>query len=115
MPDEQDATTTIADTGQPVTPTVDWDDSEMVSTYANIVNASTTREEVNIFFGTNQTWKAPSDAKFKVRLTNRISLSPYAAKRLWLLLGMVLKAYESRFGPLNLEGAKPDGQGTPKQ
>ena len=31
-------------------------------------------------------------------------LNPYAAKRLWTILGAILKEYESRFGPLSLEG-----------
>jgi hypothetical protein len=91
------------DTGEPAVPAVDWDDTQMQSTHANVVNASSTREEVNLFFGTNLTWKATQDKKFHVRLDNRISLSPYAAKRLWLLLGAVLKAYESRFGTLSIE------------
>ena len=42
------------DTGKPVAPTVDWDDSNMSTSYANVVNASSTREEVTQFFGTNK-------------------------------------------------------------
>lgn len=93
------------ETGQPVTPIVDWDDSEMRSSYANAVNASATREEVNIFFGTNQTWKATESRQVHVRLNDRIVLTPHAAKRLWILLGGVLKEYESRFGQLEVGGA----------
>ena len=92
------------DVGQPAAPTVDWDDSEMRSTYANVVNASSTREEVTIFFGTNDTWKPTPDRKFHVSLTDRIVLNPYAAKRLWVLLGAILGEYESRFGALPMEG-----------
>lgn len=94
------------DVGQPAAPTVDWDDSEMRSTYANVVNASSTREEVTIFFGTNDTWKPTPDRKFHVSLTDRIVLNPYAAKRLWVLLGAILGEYESRFGALPMEGVK---------
>ena len=43
-------------------PTVHWDDSSMKTSYANVVNASSTREEVTLFFGTNLTWN-PSEAK----------------------------------------------------
>ena len=95
------------DVGQPAAPTVDWDDSEMRSTYANVVNASSTREEVTIFFGTNDTWKPTPERKFHVSLTDRIVLNPYAAKRLWVLLGAILGEYESRFGALKVEGGKP--------
>ena len=94
------------DVGQPAAPTVDWDDSEMRSTYANVVNASSTREEVTIFFGTNDTWKPTPERKFHVSLTDRIVLNPYAAKRLWVLLGAILGEYESRFGALPMEGVK---------
>ena len=72
-------------------PTVNWDDSSMKTSYANVVNAASTREEVTLFFGTNLTWN-PNEAKeFNVRLSDRVVLSPFAAKRLWILLGAVLK------------------------
>ncbi len=87
----------------PVLPTVNWDDSSMKTSYANVVNASSTREEVTLFFGTNLTWNPGESKEFKVRLSDRIVLSPYAAKRLWILLCATLKEYETRFGPLNID------------
>ncbi len=86
-------------------PRVRWDDSNMRSSYANVVNATSSREEVTLFFGTNQTWNA-SDDQFTVQLTERIILNPFAAKRLILLLGSVLKEYESRYGVLEIETQK---------
>lgn len=83
-------------------PRVKWDDSNMRSSYANVVNATSSREEVTMFFGINQTWNA-SDDEFTVQLTERIILNPFAAKRLNLLLGAVLKEYESRYGVLDLQ------------
>jgi len=82
---------------------VSWDDSDMQTTYANVANVTSTREEVTLFFGTNQTWNA-ADGEFTVLLSNRLILSPYAAKRLSILLNGVLKEYESRNGELKLEG-----------
>lgn len=102
MVDEKKGSGPDIDTGRPAVPTVDWDDSEMQSSYANVVNASSTREEVNLFFGTNQTWKAGESKEFHVRLANRIVLSPFAAKRLWILLGAILGEYEKRFGSLDM-------------
>ena len=62
----------------------------MNTTYANVVNAASTREEVTLFFGTNQTWNVSDTAKsFNVRLSDRIVLNPYAAKRLWTILGAI--------------------------
>ncbi|NOQ76932.1 MAG: DUF3467 domain-containing protein [Methylococcaceae bacterium] len=84
-------------------PSVKWDDSKMQTTYANVVNVTSTREEVSVFFGTNQTWHIPEDKEFDVQLTDRIVLNPYAAKRLSILLSTVLKEYETRFGPLDID------------
>lgn len=92
------------DVGQPAVPTVNWDDSQMRTSYANVVNAASTREEVTLFFGTNQTWNPAGKTEFNVKLSDRIVLSPFAAKRLWTLMGAVLQEYERRFGPLNLGG-----------
>ncbi len=82
---------------------VEWDDSKMVTTYANVANAASTREEVALLFGTNTTWKISGDKPVNIELTNRIILSPYAAKRFSLLLNSVLGEYESRFGKLDVE------------
>jgi hypothetical protein len=87
------------------TPKVEWDDSKMRTTYANVVNAASTREEISVFFGTNQTWNVEKKREVTVQLSDRILLSPFAAKRLWVLLGAVLKQHEARFGQLNLEDA----------
>ncbi len=97
--------------GKPAAPTVNWDDSQMRSTYANVVNAASSREEVTLFFGTNLTWNPTEAREFNVRLSDRIVLSPYAAKRLWTLLGAILKEYETRFGTLGLDVESTTGSG----
>ncbi len=97
---EQEA---AVDVGKPAIPAVNWDDSSMKTAYANVVNASSTREEVTLFFGTNLTWNPVQAKEFHVRLSDRIVLNPYAAKRLWILLGAILQQYESRFGKLNID------------
>ena len=84
-------------------PALKWDDSRMHTSYANAVNVSSTREEVSIFFGTNQTWNVTEDKQVVIQLDNRVVLNPYAAKRLTRLLGSVLKEYETRFGALPLD------------
>ena len=84
-------------------PAVTWDDSNMNSSYANVVNVASTREEVTLFFGTNQTWNVRDNKGVTVQLSDRVVLNPFAAKRLWTLLGNVLKEYENRYGALNLE------------
>lgn len=83
---------------------VHWDDSKMATHFANVVNIQSTLEQVDLFFGTNQTWNVPSDRRVHVELNNRIILSPHAAKRLWLALGGVLEGYEARHGELRIDG-----------
>ena len=81
---------------------VRWDDSKMKSTYANVCNAASTREEVTLLFGTNQTWHA-GGKEVIVELSDRIILNPFAAKRLSGLLNAVIKQYEDRFGAIDIE------------
>ena len=90
------------------TPKIVWDDSNMSSTYANVCNVASTREEVVILFGTNQAWKGV-EAEVKVQLSDRVILSPFAAKRLLLLLTNVVSQYEGRFGSLDIAGQAPAG------
>jgi hypothetical protein len=79
---------------------VKWDDSNMRSAYANVCNAVSTREEVVLLFGLNQSWHA-GQKDVTVQLTDRIILSPHAAKRLQVLLTQLIKQHEDRFGPLD--------------
>jgi len=81
---------------------VRWDDSKMKSTYANVCNVASTREEVTLLFGTNQTWHS-GGKEVTVELSDRIILNPYAAKRLTALLNAVVKQYEEHFGAIDIE------------
>lgn len=89
--------------GQPRGTTVQWIDSGMTTHFANVVNVQSTREQVDLFFGTNQTWSLSDTPRVAVDLSNRIILTPHAAKRLWAVLGGVLKEYEARYGALNVD------------
>ena len=80
-------------------PKLHWDDSKMRSTYANVCNVSSTREEVTLLFGTNSTWHAGQD-EVSINLSDRIILNPHAAKRLTSLLNKVVGEYEKRFGEI---------------
>ena len=86
-------------------PKIVWDDSNMRSVYANVVNAAGTREEIVLLFGMNQAWHS-GQKEVKVQLTDRVVLSPFAAKRLVLLLGNVVRDYEKRYGTLDLEARR---------
>jgi transcriptional regulator of acetoin/glycerol metabolism len=83
--------------------TVEWIDRNMATHFANVVNVQSTREQVDLFFGTNQTWNISSEPKLAVDLSNRVILTPHAAKRLWAVLGGVLREYEQRYGVLTVD------------
>ncbi len=88
----------------PTMPKVKWDDANMKSSYANVCNVTSTREEVVLLFGMHQAWQA-GQKEVTVQLSDRIVLSPFAAKRLMTLLGNVVGEYEKRFGNLSNDGA----------
>jgi len=90
---------------------IKWDDSNMKSAYANVCNVSSTREEVVLLFGVNQAWNR-GQKEVVIQLTDRIIISPFAAKRLSMLLGSVVKEYEGRFGTLNVEPGATAGTAT---
>ena len=83
-------------------PRVTWNDSEMKTSYANVCNVASTREEVTLLFGTHQNWHS-AQVEVSVRLSERIILNPYAAKRLARLLTAVVAEYEKRLGPLGMD------------
>ncbi|MCD6060542.1 MAG: hypothetical protein K0S16_853 [Moraxellaceae bacterium] len=88
---------------KPAMPKIKWDDTNMRSTYANVCNVASTREEVTLLFGTNQAWHT-GQKEMTINLSDRIVLNPYAAKRMLLLLQNVVNAYEKRFGELKVDG-----------
>lgn len=85
--------------------TIEWDDRGMATNFANVVNIQGTREQVEIFFGTNRTWNPGTDGPLTVELTNRMILTPLAAKRLLGILGNVLREHERRYGVLKVDGS----------
>ncbi|HEX7811315.1 MAG TPA: DUF3467 domain-containing protein [Burkholderiales bacterium] len=81
---------------------IKWDDANMKSSYANVCNVTSTREDVVMLFGINQAWNR-GQKEVTIQLTDRIIISPYAAKRLAMLLEGVMKEYENRFGALPVD------------
>lgn len=78
---------------------VSWNTAQLKSSYCNVANATSTREEVVLNFGVNQNWDR-MQKEFEIELQHRIILSPFAAKRLSDLLSKLIKEYETRYGEL---------------
>jgi hypothetical protein len=76
-----------------------FDTSNIKSTYCNVCNATSTREEVVVNFGVNKTWDL-GNKELEVQLEHRIILSPFAAKRLHELLTKLMTEHEQRYGVL---------------
>lgn len=75
------------------------DETNAKLSYANFFNVSSTREETALTFGMIQASARPSE-EINVKVSDRVVLTPRAAKRLKLMLEHVLAEYETRFGPL---------------
>ena len=82
-------------------PTVRFDDTGITNAYANVCNVSSSREEVVLVFGMNNAWERDA-SEVRVKLNSRVILSPFAAKRLSMLLDSVIKQYEARFGTMDV-------------
>jgi len=72
------------------------------SSYCNMANVTSTREEVVLNFGVNQNWDQPADParELEVDIQHRVILSPFAARRLSDALTQLMRDYEQRYGKL---------------
>lgn len=85
------------------------DERDMQSSYTNAFRTNATPEEVMIDFGVNlPAPQTPSDAPRQTvfRLTNRIIMNYYSAKRLAITLSNLIRQHEEQFGELELDTAK---------
>lgn len=75
---------------------------DLKSSYCNMANATSTREEVVLNFGVNQSWDQPTakPGELEIDLQHRVILSPFAAKRLSEALVQLMNDYEQRYGKL---------------
>ncbi len=93
-------------TGQQVRLRVD--EREMGTSYANAFRTNGTAEEVLLDFGMNLVTpgqeKAQPEITFKI--TDRVVLNYYSAKRLAITLSQLIRKHEEQFGELEMDVAK---------
>jgi len=87
-------------------PEVVWNDANMKSLYVNATNVVAGREEVMVLLGVNRAWKMNQD-KVDVDIAERVVMTPFTAKRLAIMLGATLKAYEAKYGKIELGLPEP--------
>jgi len=80
---------------------VKFDTSQLKSSYCNVCNGSSTREEVVLNFGVNSTWDLGGAERLEVALQHRIVMSPHAAKRVRDMLVRLIDEHEARHGRLD--------------
>lgn len=80
---------------------VQFDTSALKSSYCNVCNGSSTREEVVLNFGLNTSWDRSGDDRLQVALHHRVILSPQAAKRVRDMMVRLIEEHEARYGKLD--------------
>lgn len=72
--------------------------------YSNFARVAGTPEEVVVDFGLDP--MPFSNAGRTVKISERVVMNYYTAKRLWAALGVSLQRYEQAFGPLETDVTK---------
>lgn len=94
-------TPTAGQPQQPARMEYPTDTSHLSATYANFARVTFMPEELILDFGLN-TQLAPNPSE-PVRLTHRIVVNYFTAKRLFQLLGATIQQYEQTYGVLEID------------
>jgi hypothetical protein len=91
------------------------DEREMTSAYANAFRTNGTAEEVMLDFGLNligQPAQGQTQPEILFKVTNRVVMNYYSAKRLAITLSQLIRRHEEQFGELEMDVTKrrKDGQ-----
>ena len=86
---------------QPQQPEVVVDDVRAFASYANFARVTGTPEEIVIDFGLNP--QPLAEDVQEVKISQRLIVNFYTAKRLLAALAMTVERHESAFGPLELD------------
>ncbi|MFQ5807888.1 MAG: DUF3467 domain-containing protein [Phycisphaerae bacterium] len=84
------------------------DASSLETIYANSFALASSADEITVYLGVNS--PLPGMKQPTVKVSHRVILIPQNAKRLALVLQQAVKAYEDRFGPIELPPPPHGGQ-----
>lgn len=82
-------------------PNIVWNAANMKSTYVNATNVVAGREEVMMILGVNQAWQMDQE-KVNVDIAERVVMTPFTAKRLAIMLSATVRAYEAKYGKIEI-------------
>ncbi|MFO0807768.1 MAG: DUF3467 domain-containing protein [Gemmataceae bacterium] len=95
-----------ADAAQQQAVQIPVDSEHMMASYANFFRVTGTPEELVLDFGLNTQQVTPSGQPEAVKLTQRLTMSFYTAKRLLNALQWAVSRYETNFGVLETDFQK---------
>ena len=109
--DTIETVSTAGDSGQQKQIQLQIDDTQAKMYYSSTARVLGSAEEITIdFAGPVRSTQEPAVARLKI--DQRIVLSPWAAKRLALALGQAVSRYEQTYGPLEIDERKRRVGGT---
>lgn len=85
------------------------DEREMGTTYANAFRTNATAEEVMLDFGmnlVNPTAEKGEQPEITFKVTERVIMNYFSAKRMAITLSQLIRRHEDQFGELELDVAK---------
>jgi len=103
MPDDKTQPAEVADAGR--AQQIPVDASGLEASYANFFRFTSTPEELVLDFGLNTQQMSPTGPE-SVKLSHRMVLSFYTAKRLLGALQWVVNRYETNFGMVEIDVQK---------
>lgn len=85
------------------------DESKMTTSYANTIRTSNTNDEIILDFGLNIPMQHPGQQPMMVfSVGSRVVMNWAGAKRLAMSVGQAVRAYEERFGEIEInQGQAP--------
>lgn len=78
-----------------------WNGANMKSVYVNATNVVGGREELMMLLGVNQAWQM-NQGKVNVDIAERVIMTPFTAKRLAIMLSATIRAYEAKYGQIDI-------------
>ncbi len=86
---------------------VNWDDRNVATVYANVVDGFASKEEITLMLGTQRPRRV-GPGGLNVTISHQIVLTPSTAKRLLAVLAGVVGGYEKAHGEIPLPQHPPE-------